>query len=653
MSLIAALALAATALTHASTFRTNQVGYASDGPKLAILLAPSDSVRLVGPDGTVAWRGVPSAPMSWDEAEDTGRIVDFSAFRTPGTWRLQAGSDTSWPIVLSSTPWEGLLKGLVKGLWYNRCSYAIQGPEAGAWTRAAGHPDTAVHVHASAVGPLRTIASRVRSPGGWYDAGDYGKYLPSSAISTWSLLHLYRGATGFLDTLAIGVPAHPEFRSDLLDEAVWNLRWMLSMQDPDDGGVYHRLTTPDFPGDRTMPSADRTARYLSPKSTAAALGLAATAAKAARILRTQSPVLADSSLQAALSAWNWARLHPTVYFKADSIKANFAPPLSAGPYDDQDVSDEFDWAASELMLTTGQDSFAVATGLSKRILVGRSATMIDWGDVRSLAVLSLSLEAGAIPPSASSLGKAADSMLSRAARSIRNVRVENGYRLPAITWKWSSNTVAANNGFVCWNAWRITRDTSFRSAAVDLLDYLLGRNATGYSFVTGFGALTPQHPHHRISNGDGVAAPVPGMLVGGPNPGQEDQCAGYPSTLAPKSFVDAACSYASNEPAINQNAALILLAGALSADPAGSGSSSIRHGTSVATLSTSLRNGLLQVRAPVAGSLEVDVFSLDGRRVAHATGRNGLAELSLTRRGFWIVRARTGGQSWQARVAAP
>jgi endoglucanase len=47
----------------------------------------------------------------------------------------------------------------------------------------------------------------------------------------------------------------------------------------------------------------------------------------------------------------------------------------------------------------------------------------------------------------------------------------------------------------------------------------LGRNAVGISFVTGFGAQSPQHPHHRPSEADRIAAPIPGLIVGGPNPG--------------------------------------------------------------------------------------------------------------------------------------
>ncbi|NUQ21065.1 MAG: endoglucanase, partial [Gemmatimonadaceae bacterium] len=132
-------------------------------------------------------------------------------------------------------------------------------------------------------------------------------------------------------------------------------------------------------------------------------------------------------------------------------------------------------------------------------------------------------------------------------------------------WSWGSNGVAANEGVALLQAFRLTADSSYLDAAVAALDYLLGRNPTGYSFVTGYGAKTPHSPHHRPSASDTVAAPVPGLLVGGPNPGQQDRCAGYPSRLPALSYLDDVCAYASNEIAINWNAPFAYLALAIDA----------------------------------------------------------------------------------------
>jgi endoglucanase len=104
-------------------------------------------------------------------------------------------------------------------------------------------------------------------------------------------------------------------------------------------------------------------------------------------------------------------------------------------------------------------------------------------------------------------------------------------------------------------------ETTYRRYALQNADYLLGRNATGYCYVTGFGDRSPMHPHHRPSEADNVEAPFPGMLVGGPNPGQQDKKdlrdLTYPSNVPDESYVDAMQSYASNEIAINWNASLV------------------------------------------------------------------------------------------------
>jgi endoglucanase len=100
----------------------------------------------------------------------------------------------------------------------------------------------------------------------------------------------------------------------------------------------------------------------------------------------------------------------------------------------------------------------------------------------------------------------------------------------------------------------------YRRYALQNADYLMGRNATGYCYVTGFGDKSPLHPHHRISEADGVEAPFPGMLVGGPNPGQQDRkdmTVDYSSSVADESYMDVMESYASNEIAINWNASLV------------------------------------------------------------------------------------------------
>jgi endoglucanase len=129
---------------------------------------------------------------------------------------------------------------------------------------------------------------------------------------------------------------------------------------------------------------------------------------------------------------------------------------------------------------------------------------------------------------------------------------------------WGSNANAANQAILLINAYLISHKKTYLDAALSNLDYILGRNATGYSFVTGVGIKHTMHPHHRPSVADSIVEPVPGLLAGGPNPGRQDGCH-YDYFEPETSYTDLDCSYASNEIAINWNAPLVYLANAIEA----------------------------------------------------------------------------------------
>jgi len=130
---------------------------------------------------------------------------------------------------------------------------------------------------------------------------------------------------------------------------------------------------------------------------------------------------------------------------------------------------------------------------------------------------------------------------------------------------WGSSSHAANQGIALLQVYKINADKRYLAGALGNLDYLLGRNATGYSYLTGFGNKQVMFPHHRQSVADGIVEPISGFLSGGPNPGQQDKCDGYPSKIADESFLDVSCSYSTNEIAINWNAPMVYLTAAIEA----------------------------------------------------------------------------------------
>jgi endoglucanase len=467
----------------------------------------------------------------------------------------------------------------MKAYYFQRVSTALSAAYAGPWSRPAGHPDTQVYVHASAATDSRPTDTIISASKGWYDAGDFNKYIVNSGISTYTILAAYEHFPAYYARLNLNIPESNNALPDILDEALWNLRWMLAMQDPGDGGVYHKLTTANFSG-AVMPHQATARRYVVQKSTPATLDFAAVMAQASRIFASftvELPGLADSCLTAALDAWRWARQNPNVRYSQGAMNSVYDPDINTGEYGDGNFADEFQWASAELFITTRADTF-----LSIRNPLAGAASVPWWGGVNTLGLYSLAFHrtdiAGAVDTSqvVSSILGMANFLKQEVENSTYHVVMgrSNG------DFVWGSNGGAGNQGMALIQAYNLTGDTSFLDAALQNLDYLLGRNAVGFCFVTGFGSKPTSKPHHRQSQADGVSAPVPGLVAGGPNPGREDGCSGYIGPERARSYVDDWCSYASNEIAINWNAPLVYLSGAVEALKSPSGlptPTSVRH----------------------------------------------------------------------------
>jgi endoglucanase len=135
-----------------------------------------------------------------------------------------------------------------------------------------------------------------------------------------------------------------------------------------------------------------------------------------------------------------------------------------------------------------------------------------------------------------------------------------GYFMSLLTdYPWGSNMTVANNGMILLMAEKITGDSNYGSFAKKQLDYLLGANSVGYCFVTGYGTVSPENPHHRPS--EVVGSAMAGMLVGGPDSALEDSYAKavlYESSPA-QCYVDNVQSYSCNEVTIYWNSPLIYL----------------------------------------------------------------------------------------------
>ena len=546
--------------------RLNQIGFYPDGPKTAVVVDPPTPVfHVLTADGAdTVYTGTLTSPRSYTPASESVRRAEFDDFTETGEFVLAVPDmGTSHPFEIREHVHQEIARAAIKGYYFQRASTSLHPAYADKWARSAGHPDDEVIVHESAASPGRPAGTIISAPKGWYDAGDYNKYIVNSGISTGTLLMLFEHYPEYFSALEMNIPESGNGVPDLLDEVLWNVRWMLDMQDPTDGGVYHKLTTPNFEG-AVMPSRANQPRYVVQKGTAAALDFAAVMALGARIFddfEAELPGLADSMLTGAAAAWNWAQMNPELRYDQGDMNADFDPDINTGEYGDGSFFDEFRWAAAELFITTKEDSFMVMYPP-----FGQGALDAPgWPNVGPMAFISLAHHREDVA-SVIDTSEVAD-RLTTLANQYFNLKRESAYDMVmgrSGDFYWGSNSLAGNQAMMLLQAYRLTGDDRYLEAAQSNLDYLLGRNATGYSFLTGYGDKTPMHPHHRQSQSDPIREPVPGLLAGGANSGRQDGCT-YPSTLPAKSYVDDWCSYASNEITINWNAPLAYVAGAIEA----------------------------------------------------------------------------------------
>lgn len=555
MSRFPKLALAAVTLFLGATTASaaellyNQVGYApSQAKPFYVADSQATAFELVNTDSqAVVLTGSLSAPIDYPDGGISVRAGDFSTWTAEGRYflRLDDGS-TSAPFAINDSVYAAARDASLKGFYFNRASTALDAAHAGPNARPLGHPDTSVAFHSS----TGRSDPNAASPKGWYDAGDFGKYVVNGGYALGTLLSLHElYPDAFGDSL--GIPESGNGVSDLLDECRWEIEWFLTMQDSD-GGVFHKLTTLGFAGYQ-MPHAATAQRYFIGKSTTATLNFAATLAQASRVYRAIDPSFADTCLAAAESAYAWAEANPSSTFSNPSG-------VSTGEYGDGNTSDEFVWAAAQLHIA-GSPIPSLAQRLQNAAANPSFSSAAGWPSTRNLGLYALALDpVGLTEPQAATLRDAlfaqADQILAQATAN------PLGIPMAANEFFWGSNGHIASKGVLLAHAFKLSDDSRYLAGMAAIADYLLGRNATGYSFLTGYGAQPPTAIHHRASIADSIEAPVPGFLAGGPNSGRQDGLS-YPHLEPARSYVDHIDSYASNEIAVNWNAPFVLLLAAL------------------------------------------------------------------------------------------
>ena len=533
--------------------KVDQNGYLPDEYKYFIVTSQSKNfiIKRVEDNKPVFYGELKGRPISDYDSGDSCYIGDFSKFKQPGQYFIETDkAGLSYHFKISNNILQNALYKVMRGFYLQRCGIEVKDPEG------YGHP--ACHLKPAMLHPALLEKGEIDVTGGWHDAGDYGKYVVNSGISTATLLYAYERYPEKLRNFKSDIPQQiEEFLPDILAEAKWNIDWMLKMQRKD-GAVYHKVTTEQFPNMQKKAEEDEMQQYIYEITTTATANLAAVAAIAARVYKEFNNDFANKCLVAAEKAWNF------LYYHQEQIpKGGFKNPAgtNTGQYSDGFDGDERFWAAMELFLTTGKETYKEYVLKNYNYWEPVVAAPAYWWEVYVLGMFSYlystrkDRDEQLIDKIKNDLEKHADLLLDRINK--------NGYKyvLEEKDYIWGSNSVALNyaiNLLVASEFLYNGRTADYRQAAMEILHYLFGRNPFSKSYVTGIGQNYVRNIHHRPSVSDNIDEPYPGLLAGGPNMKKSDPVLKRLSfdTPAARCFVDDTGSYASNEIAINWNAPL-------------------------------------------------------------------------------------------------
>lgn len=525
-------------------FRYDQLGYPATAAKRVLVLSSGPigargfGVRDRG--GQIVLRGRASGPVRWSPRWRLYSL-DLSRLRRDGVYAVSFAGVRS-PAIRVGT--AGLYRPLVAG------SVAFlqtqrDGAEVlpGRLHRVASHlRDASALLYAPPVyrgqrlaRPLATEGARVDASGGWFDAGDYLKFVETASFTDASLLFALRTyPAGIADTGALAA------------EARFGADWLLKMWDQSSRVLYYQVGIGEGNGSSVLgdhdlwrlPQADE-ARAAPPGSPAyfesyrpvfaanapnapispnLAGRLAAAFALCAQVFRASDPAYAQRCLLAG----------QTVYDQADTSPRGALLSTSPGSfYNETEWRDDMEFGATELYLATQQALEAGATtGLVHSDLAyylqqagawanayiearGSGEDSLNLYDVSTLAdydliailrtPLAAQLEARPgveVPTDPASLLRDRSDQLRLARRLAR--REPFGLANPST----NLDTVAHALGYAVQARMydRLSGTGAYATFAQRQLDWVLGANAWGSSFVVGYGRVFPHCLASQIPN---------------------------------------------------------------------------------------------------------------------------------------------------------
>ena len=459
----------------------NQLGYLTGDIKSAVVAA---SIPLEGKRFDLVDAGSDIAVYSSSVGRNLGPYggfarhyrIDFSSVTTPGSYALKVQGERSYAFTIGDHVYDRLVDSLLLFFQVQRCGN----------TNPLLHKPCHLHDITGLIGNGPAVRVKIDLTGGWHDAGDYIKFLNTTAYAAYTLMFAYEFEPSIFDQRKEGIP-------DVLGEAKIGLDWLLKLWVPDRGLITQVQDLRDHDEGWRLPeddvlSFDRPGYVGMGKNL---VGIyAATMALAARVWRDalHDSAFAGRCLTAAEDIYSMRDQVPDV----DSS--------GTGTYRDTRFAGKLALGAAELYLTTRREEY-LKQAIPLAIKAGADHWW-SWGDVNSFAHYRLA-------------GK--DKRLLKYIRENLVAARDTARRRmfgEAVESRWGSNMSILGVALqaILWK--RLTGESTFDTLATLQRDYILGRNQWNISFISNIGTNFSRHFHSQVAYLKGGY--LPGAVAAGP-----------------------------------------------------------------------------------------------------------------------------------------
>ncbi|HEY0484039.1 MAG TPA: glycoside hydrolase family 9 protein [Kofleriaceae bacterium] len=594
----------------ASAFvRVNQVGYPATARKQAFVMA---SAAETGATFTL-WNGstasltgsLGSSVGSWSTAYPDVYAIDFSAVATAGSYHITV----SGPVAASSPTFAiGTGPAVYGGALHNALTFYQNERDGSNFVQSPLRP-AAAHVNDQSAmtystpaanssgrfsGDLSALGVRIDASGGWWDAGDYLKFVQTTNYTDGVLL---AGVRDLPSQMGAGSG------SDFTAEAKFGADFLLRMWDDSSRTLYYQVgigegnakTIGDHDiwrlpqADDAFGGTDPLYRYIrnrpvfragpggSPISPNLAGRDAAALAECYVVFKTSDPAFANRCITAAVHIYDLANTSPGQLLTV--IPYSFYP--------ETEWRDDLEWGATELyfalasggvpsVLTTHTASYYLqqAAHWSNAYITGPedAADTLNLYDVSGLAHYDLYRAIGQAGNPAgletsqaallADLKKQLDGAVARAAGDAF------GFGFPWAAFDTTSHGFGLS--VMASEYDQLTGTTAYAAQSARWIANVLGANAWGISLAVGDGSTFPHCMQHQLANLagslDGSPPVLAGAVVEGPNKttskglvsGMRACPANGVDVFAPfnatATFADNVQSWSTDEPAIDLSA---------------------------------------------------------------------------------------------------